>query len=340
MKVLVTRPKQWDGTKIGDVEFIHVPVFGDSPMLRGGAPMGDSVGGCAMDSGLSKLIQYFEEYKPDAFLFWAMYGWSDMDKHQVASVQAALATCRQIAPKCVFFYGNGNQATTISDGQPDFNVKAFETIIDVILDNTRDKMIHSIYTRRGLHVDVLYTFGFDPGAIEDYSGKSFEHDAFFGGSYTGQSRFPNSAFRHRLLTTLASEFDLLVRGRGRWPAPVKHKPYVHAMDYPAEIGRCGVAIGCYHADLERYYTKRTIYSLASGRPYLVRYIPGMQIDFKDGVELVVYKTVEQARSSLRVILSDPVWAKEVGSAGRKVAVARHSWLARANDMYAILRRWV
>jgi len=300
--------------------------------------MGDSVGGAATPEGLKRLVKLFEEHRPAAFLFWAMYGRGDTDKRQLSSVQAALRKCRDLAPGCVFFYGNGNQASTIVDGEPDFNVLAFESLIDVVLDNTMDSRIKAIYESRGFGFDTLHTFGFDPVDIPNFNGTPAEYDVFFGGSYTGQRRFPNSKFRHDLLTAMHREFVLEVRGRGKWPVP--HKPYVHAMDYPKIIGRAKVALGCYHADLKRYYTKRTIYSLASGRPYVVRYIPGMEMDFKLGKEVVSYTTVPEAVEAVKKLLHNPSRAKAVGAAGRTRAVEDHSWEARLRDMGRILNRCV
>ena len=342
--LIFTRPHQWAKMKHKGIKLVHAPVFGPSPMLRGGAPMGDSVGGVATQAGLTKLIELFEEHKPDAFLFWAMYGMGDVDRRQLESVQIVLTTCKAIAPKCKFFYGNGNQASTILERSPDFNVMSFKSVIDVVLDTTRDSGIHGIYSKHGFGVDTLHTFGFDPDDIEPMHGplggvpKKAEHDVFFGGSYTGRRRFPNSDFRHNLLITLAKKFDLLVRGRGKWPVP--SKPYVHAMDYAKEIGKCKVALGCYHDDLERYYTKRTIYSLASGRPYVVRYIPEMEKDFRNfwnWGQLLHFQTSEEACSLIRMLLNEPKLANEIGRRGRKIAVEKHSWAARLKDMGEILK---
>lgn len=349
MKLMFTRPAQWaameaDGidpkkpVQITDVELAYVDLFGKQPKLRGGSSMGDSVGGVTTRKHLRRLIEQFEEHKPDAFLWWSTYCEEDEDEHQVESVRKALIKCKQASPRTVFFYGNGNQASTIRDNKPDFNVDAFANVIDVVLDNTCDDRIRAIYKGRGYRTDTLYTFGFDPDDIDDMGGKPAEHDVFFGGSYTGRSRFPNSAFRHELIVRLAGEFDMLVRGRGKWPKPVQKRGYVHGFKYPMEIGKCKVALGCYHADLWRYYTKRTVYSLASGRPYVVRYIPGMEFDFTHDWDLLWYKNVDEARRMVRELVNDPERAAYVGAEGRQTAINQHSWKARLADMIAIMER--
>ena len=340
MKLMFTRPAQW-AKQIDlddDIELVQADVFGREPKLRGGIAMGDSVGGVVTRKALKRLINLFEHHKPDAFLFWVMYCEEDRDKHQLESVRVALHRCKQASPRTVFFYGNGNQASTIKENKPDFNVDAFSKSIDVVLDNTRDPRIHAIYKARGFRTDTLYTFGFDPDEIVGHQGVVAEHDVFFGGSYTGRSRFPNSAFRHELVTRMATNFDVLVCGRGKWPKPIVKKGYVHAMNYPREITKCRVALGCYHADLQRYYTKRTVYSLASGRPYVVRYIPGMEHDFANWQNLVWYKTVDEAVATVKRLLRDQDLADEIGTHGRLTAVANHSWDARLRDMKDVLER--
>lgn len=340
MKLMFTRPAQWAdmGGHIDGLELIHADVFGPSPILRGGVQMGDSVGGVALSSRLEDMVGQFEQEQPDAFLFWAMYGDEGGDKHKLDVVVDALKRCKAASPRTVFFYGNGNQASTILEAKPDFNVAAFAPVIDVVLDNTSDERIHAIYRNSGFRTDTLHTFGFDPEDIESRAGLQANHDVFFGGSYTGRSRFPNSAFRHDLVVHMAKHFDVLVRGRGKWPSPLKRKPYVHGMDYPKEIARCKVALGCYHVDLERYYTKRTIYSLASGRPYVVRYIPDMEQDFTNGEDLYWYHDVDEAIGLVRRLVEDEHLAGVVGKNGRQVAEANHSWEARLHDMHGILER--
>lgn len=337
MKLMFTRPVQWAGMD-SEVELVHADVFGSDPTLRGGMPMGDSVGGVAPFARLEALVDQFEQEQPDAFLFWAMYCDKGADKHKLEPVADALKRCKQVSPRTVFFYGNGNQASTIKDRKPDFNVEAFASVIDVVLDNTCDDKIHEVYRGRGFRTDTLHTFGFDPEQIECRAGEPADHDVFFGGSYTGRSRFPNSAFRHELIVQMAKRFDVLVRGRGKWPSPLKRKPYVHGMRYPREIARCRVALGCYHADLNRYYTKRTIYSLASGRPYVVRYIPGMEHNFLNGKHLFWYRSVDEAVDLVRGLIENPHVAETVGRNGRGIAEAEHSWKARLWDMESILER--
>lgn len=336
--VIFTRPHQWSKYKSDKLNLIHAPVFGDDPMLRDLSPMFDSVGGVAFPGGIEKTVALCKMHQPQAFVFWAMYGFGDSDKRQLSSIVEMVKQIKEISPKTVIFYGNGNQFDTILHGEPDFNVKAYMQYIDVILDNTKDPKIHECYKKYGLKVETFYTFGFDPEVFEPVWDVQPTYDCFFGGSYTGQNRFPNSRTRHQLITRVAKSHKLLVRGRGPWP--VKKQPYLNAMEYYREFGTTKLALGCYHADLYRYYTKRSIYAIASGRPYVVRYIPGMEHDFENNKHVVWWNSVESALEKIKWLLEDPSARMSIGQNARTIAVENHSWEARLRDFEQIVSQYI
>ncbi len=334
---MFTHPRQWAKMTLPGYKLVHAPIFGNTPTLRGGAPMGDNVGGETTKKALKNFVGSFEHHRPDVFLWWATYCKGDGDKRQLESVQKAIAECKRIVPNCLFCYGNGNQAGVLLEGKPDWNVGSFEKWIDVVLDITDDPMVAKIYRKHGFRHDVLHTYAIDPSVFPDFTKMPAEYDAYFGGSYTGTKRFPNSGFRHRLMTGVDKRFNLLVSGRGKWKVKNKRK-YLHADAYWRIFGEAKVALGCNHADLSRYYTKRSIYALASGRPYLVRYIPGMEKDFENGKHLVWYSTVDEAMKWLGALVEDEGMRTRIGTASRARMVERHSWAARLRDFGKVLGR--
>ncbi len=139
------------------------------------------------------------------------------------------------------------------------------------------------------------------------------------------------------MTVVDKKFNLLVSGRGKWKVKNRRK-YLHAEAYWRIFGEAKVALGCNHVDLSRYYTKRSIYALASGRPYLVRYIPGMEKDFENGKHLVWYSTVDEAMKWLGALVEDEGMRTRIGTASRARMVERHSWAARLRDFGKVLGR--
>lgn len=337
--VLFTRPFQWKNMHSRKLKLVHAPVFGNVPVLRSGGPMGDSVGGVTTEGGLKKLKELFEEHKPDFFLYWAWYN-NDGSKLQINRLTNVLVNLRTKYPNTVFVYGNGNQ-----QGFPDFNVNAFKNAIDLILLNTHDEREKQMYMDFGVpFVDTMHTFGFDP----DYHGKFTrfakepKFDCFFGGSQsynpTRPMKYPKSRLRLSFLEAVNKEFKLLVRGKGKWPFPTEG--YLDGNDYIQEFGRTKLTLGMYHWDLERYYTKRTIYSIASGRPYIVHYIPGMEKDFINKKHLAWFHTPEECMRLIDYYLSNITDRLLMGQEGREHAVAHHSWQARLNDFEAIVERFL
>lgn len=333
-KLIFTRPAQWEGMESENFQLIHAPVFGPEPRLRNGEPMADSVGGMATRKGLDRLIQLFGEHQPDVFLFWAMY-YDDSTNNKVGTIRETLQVLKQISPKTVFVYGNGNQ-----QGHVDFNVDAFKSTIDVILTNTREGWEHDLYRKIGVkHVDTLYTFGFDPKEHGQFDpNKETLFDCFFGGSQSYHpsrgGKYVKSELRLRFLQKVFNRHRLKVCGKGMWPFPAY--PYQYGKSYYRAVTEAKINLGMYHWDLTRYYTKRTIYSLASGRMYLVHYIPEMERDFVRGEHLDWFGTVDEGLEKIDYYLAHPEERERIGKTGRELAVKKHSWEARLRDFEKVM----
>ena len=348
--VLFTRPAYWDQRE-SKFNLIHCSISPyEDTRLRNGKLCADSVGGVMTDKGADILIKMFEEYKPVAFLWWAHY-MNDGSADRLGKLTQVLLKCRQIAPDCKFLYGNGNQ-----QGFPDFNVSRFHEngLVDGILINTRDKREIKMYKSHGIKfVDTLHTFGFDPSEHGQFGDVKPEYDCIFGGSQTMDrktnrpvkfypknpmlgGKYLKSKERFDFIAAVAKRFKLMLLGKGKWPKEFNLKPYQYGQDYYKVFGRAKITLGMYHWDLERYYTKRTIYSLASGRMLIAHYIPGMENDFTKGVHCEWFKTVPEALELIAKYLKDDVARMHVGAAGRARAITNHSWDARLKEFEVIL----
>ena len=329
MKIVVTRPRQWKSIK-SKHEIIHVEL---GKYLRSGGAVGDSVGVVATDKALQKLINTFEEHKPDAFLFWAMYA-QENTQLQLDKIKVTLAKLKAISPKTKFFYGNGNQ-----QGFPDFNVGNFKKYIDAILVNTRDPWEYQMYKDFGIkEVYTLHTFGFDP-ILHDVSNIYPRYDCFFGGSQSHNpkrsDKYPKSKMRLDFLSKVNQEFKLCLHGKGKWP--FESKPYLDGMDYVKGFGKAKIALGMYHWDRIRYYTKRTIYSGASGRMLLTHYIPEMEKDFENHKHLVWFYSIEEGIDLIRYYLEHNEERERIAKKGRLHFIKNHSWQARLREFEEILK---
>jgi len=350
-KVVFTRPAYWGKCESEKLDLHYVSLSGiHTTILRNKKVCGDSVGGVLTKNGELNLEAKFEKVKPDVFLWWATYSF-DGTELKLGTVLKTLKRLKSIAPKCKFLYGNGNQ-----QGVPDFNMEAFKPLIDGVLINTRDKREVAMYKQWGLkHVHTLHTFGFDPKkhgpAI--FGTEVPKYDCFFGGSQTcdikrgkpvafyPQSKMLNgkymkSKMRLDFLSEVNKRFNLLVRGKGKWPFPVA--PYLHGEDYPMGFGQTKIALGMYHWDLERYYTKRTIYSGASGRLLITHYIPGMEKDFTNGKNIVWFRTPEEGIEKIAFYLAHDNERELIAAAQREHFIKNHSWEPRLREFEKVVEK--
>lgn len=327
------RPVQWATTPFdGMCRFQHLPILGLQPILRDGSLAHDSVGGMLHEGMLDMAVGFFQAQRPAAFLFGPMYA-TDGTKLQVEGVKQVLERLKTASPSTKFIYWNGNQ-----QGELDFNVRAFLPFIDAVFTNTSDPGEHTIFHRAGIKtVRTFYQFGFDPSEHGRNRHLASNYACCFAGSQTFKGRpakYPNSEWRYRFVCRAAEEFDLALYGKGAWPF---HKfNHIIGQCFYDSFTSAAVVLGANHWDYIRYYTRRTVYALASGRPYVVRYIPGMEQDFENGRHLVWFEEMGEGLEAIRSLLADPDRACKIGEAGRALAVERFSWEALRRECEALV----
>lgn len=327
------RPIQWRDYSSDNLahQFVWLPLCGEYPSLRDGTPAYDSVGMMMSDDGLNSTLGFFKYYKPEFFLFPPIYA-NDGTTTKIRGVISFLDKLKNASPDTKFIYWNGNQ-----QGVVDFNVEGFRPFINIIVTNTDEPSEREMFSRIG--VDKVYTFhqfGFDPKE----HGKSIiepEYDAMFAGSQTfskGCGKYPNSKWRNDFVERVAKNFNLGVYGKGAWTFKKVKFAIGHAL-YDA-FSSAQVVIGGNHWDYRKYYTRRLVYALASGRPYVTRYIPGMEEDFVNGVELLWFADDSDGIDQIRRMIKDPDVAKKIGAKGREYAVNHFSWHAMMRKLDKLL----
>lgn len=150
---------------------------------------------------------------------------------------------------------------------------------------------------------------------------------FAGNNYP--RKFPLSAEREALLVALSNKFRVLVQGFGwnRLGKKATVKPYTRGHERMGRFYASGkVVLGINHYDVANYYTERTWQGLSSGRAYLVRYIPGIERDFKDGEHLVTFRTIAEAVEKAGDLLAGQ-W-HNVAARGRAIFLTEHTWRHR------------
>lgn len=336
--VAISRPMQW-GTKYQGKKFnLHpMSLFGVEPRLKAGQVAGDSVGTVIVDNGMAHAVEFFRQNKPSAFLFSSMY-YPDGSENQIRTVVHFIEKLKTISPGTKFIYWNGNQ-----QGYLDYNAAAFLPFLDAVLTNTKDAKDFKIFKDAGVkRVATLYQFGFDPDEHGRKQTRRPKYDCFFAGSQTyskkNPQKYPNCKWRYEFIMAVANTFRLLIHGRGKWGCD--SYAYLFGQKFYDTFLHASVIIGANHWDMERYYTRRTVYALASGRPYVVREIPGMQHDFVNREHLCWFKEIEEGLDMIKWLLRHPAAAKKIGDAGRKIAVERFSWSALLDQFEDLLENTI
>ena len=163
-------------------------------------------------------------------------------------------------------------------------------------------------------------------------------DVVFCGAYYG-NLYPGTVDRVNGIRALEKAgFNIGIVGSG-WPA-----------GYPV-VGICGVkqqhhiwksAKVCVNInnfnDIQNYYSDRQIISMASGRPLVCKYIPGLENEFENGKHCFWY--YDEAELIVRVgqLLRDQALSGRMGAAGREEVLKNHSWEARVRDVLPDIER--
>jgi hypothetical protein len=336
--VVVTRPYQWNNLESENFRFIHFPIFGKNPVLVGGFPMADSVGGVISEPELVQMAKFIIKHKPVAFLYWPMFSLEgNENKYGFKRILEMFEYIRKFSPKTKFFYGNGNQ-----QGRIDQNVAAYAKFIDVILTNTADSIERLIFHISGFpFVETFYQFGYDP-SDHDMSAMVPEYDCFFAGSQTVipglGPLYPNSRMRLDFLVEVSKKFKLLIHGKKSWPIPANF--HVAGKEFYPLFGKAKIVLGMNHWNLDRYYTRRVVYGGGSGRLLIHYYIPGMEKDgFKNGENIVWFETPKEGLEKIEYYLKHDQEREKIAKQQTLFFAANHGWIPRLLQFDKILIKY-
>jgi hypothetical protein len=321
--VVFTRPRDWATGGYGSdlLELVYVPISGEKPVKRNGRPVGDGIGDVVTKQGVDLLMKTITERQPD-FFFHSIH----------AKVgHALLSMIRAASPKTKILVMDGNNPDRVSK-----YVMEHRSFVHGVLINSRDPGVYRAYLREGFdpkRIGTLYD-GFVPAEHPAPTIKP-TYDCFFAGSNIkgpgGFHFYQNGAFRQRFMLELFEVCKFDMHGyTEEWSVRVKHR--LNYPEYYAAFHGAKIAVNVNHLELARYYTRRTIHAGASGRLYLVKYIPGMEEDFgMNGQHVAWFSTVEDGLSLVRHYLENEKEREEVAASCRKLFLEKHTWQARLKD---------
>ena len=316
--VVFTRPAVWEGMT-SKLNLIHVPIGGLEPKRNSGRPAGDGIGVVALPERMKELETVLRNTKPELFVraVHQRFGRGEMQR------------CRDASPDTIWLLMEGNQPWTASR-----YVTRLREFVDVVLINNYSSGTIKAYLDMGIAVVPGFWDGFDPVDHKTRPISATIWDCFFGGSNLkkdGKWLLPAGKERHDFIMKVAAEFDLELRGpAAEWdwpPQPIlSHKPCLEAMQ------RSKITLGYNQIHLERYYTRRTIHSGASGRLLVTRYIPEMEKDFNDWRGPVWFKTNQGGIDLIKYYLNHSKDREQLAESQRRWFMKCHTWEARLRKL--------
>lgn len=151
--------------------------------------------------------------------------------------------------------------------------------------------------------------------------------------------YPGTVDRVRGINALrAAGLDVGIVGAG-WPTgyPVVGTCGVKQQHHVWK--RCKVAININNFnDIDHYYSDRQIIAMASGKPLVCKYIPGLESEFEHGKHCLWYADEAELVRYVKTLLADPGLSQRIGAAGRDEAIRNHTWEARIRDIMPDVER--
>jgi len=327
--VVYTRPKDWfsGGYKSEKLDMIFVPISGDVPRKRNGRIAGDGIGDVLTEKGIKTLYLTVKKYQPQVF-FHSIH--AKIDKR-------ILKIVKSFSPKTLIIVNESNYPNDVS---PYFGTNRNWT--DGVLLNSRDKQVYNRYCALAYEPRMVDTFydGFSPKDIV-YVDRERKFDCFFGGSnlYIDRDvfKFPLGKFRESFIKGVAKEFNLDLHGSSKEWGSIANGILTYPHYFPS-FQNSNIILGSNHYDLTRYYTRRLIHSVASGRMFLTRYIPEMEEDFTNRKHLVWFHTLDEGFDMIRYYLKNPKERETIARQGRELFLAKHTWKARLAEFEKYVER--
>lgn len=155
--------------------------------------------------------------------------------------------------------------------------------------------------------------------------------AFVGNYY---DQFPGGAERNKLCYELDKKYEDEFFCYGSWgdsrgSVPYDDTPWIYANAYVS------ISANIFN-DVEGYWSNRPYDILAAGSCCLMRYVPGIERHFTDGVHCVYYRSNEEAMEKIEWLLANPEIRNRIARAGFNHVRENHTWVNRAMELWACL----
>jgi len=186
-----------------------------------------------------------------------------------------------------------------------------------------------LYKKVGVQNIKYWQIGYDPKVHYPKNYATFSYDVSFIGNNYGNT-FPDGNLRmsavQRCQQVFGNRFGIF---GGGWGNSHPCDPKDACEIYNKSI--CTLSISNFN-NVSHYFSDRLLYCLASGRPTISWYFPGIESYFTDGEEIFYAKNVQDIVDKVNFCKQNPDKANEVGMRGAQKVLAEHTYTSRAQEL--------
>lgn len=238
-----------------------------------------------------------------------------------------IVQAKKLAPKAIFTNWSGDIRTHVIH-----EMNTMSRVIDYTLLSSTGQL--DLYQRAGVQNARYWQVGYDPKWIYPKHYSDFTYDvSFIANSYGNQ--FPDSQLRSNAVLkcqqVFGNRFGLFGAGWAGNPKQCESKECNEI--YNRSV--CALSISNFN-NVSHYFSDRLLSCVASGRPTISWYYPGIESYFQEGTEIFIAKTNEDIINLVNYCKNNPDKANAVGAAGGARARAEHTFTSKVYELIHIV----
>jgi spore maturation protein CgeB len=193
----------------------------------------------------------------------------------------------------------------------------------------------TMYKNAGCNNIRYWQIGYDPKKNFPLNYQNFDYDISFIGNNYGNT-FPDSRLRSGTTSALSSEFGRRfgIFGSGYGSHTRNIQAEQNNEIYNKSI--CTLSISNFN-DVSHYFSDRLLYCLASGRPTISWYFPGIESYFVEGSEIFIARSAKEVIDAVKYCKAHPEVAAQVGINGHKRVLKEHTFTSRVIELLHITK---
>ncbi len=247
----------------------------------------------------------------------------------------SIARLKKILPKCVISHWMGDCRHTVS---PYLASICREAHLSLISSVGQTGMFMEAGAKEVRYLQIGLDWEEDVLGVPPWTPPFRVPEVVFCGGYYGDL-YPGTIERERGVMALKNAgIDIGIVGNG-WPAGYPVEGVCGVKQQHHIWKRCKVALNINNFnDIQNYYSDRQIIAMASGKPLVCKYIPGLENEFENGKHCLWYYDEAELVRHVRTLLGDPGLCQQIGNAGRIEVLKNHTWVARIKDVISDVER--